>query len=138
MLYLCYDPSDELLRFDGPKLWFTMEPSWHSHFHSHPVGKRLVRELDASERAFYAHPDATHRIAHPTYRDTLSQPRVPSVRDAALASVSNFGGPLWFLKSHIWLRNRMMLDRRAELFGRARGLGEVPTFSKALDSEAAR
>src|SRR6266516_1777211 len=83
-----YDPSDELLRFDGPKLWFTIEPSWHPHFHSHPVGKRLVRELDASERAYYAHPDATHRIPHPTYGGSLSRPRLAAVRHAAVATVN--------------------------------------------------
>ena len=117
-LLVLYDPSDELLKFDGPKLWFTTEPSWHHHFHSHPVGKRLVRELDASERAFYAHPDATHRIPHPTYSGSLSRPRVPSVRHAAVATVNNFGGRLWFLKSHFRNRNRMILDRRVELFGK--------------------
>ena len=26
-LLVLYDPSDELLRFTGPKVWFTMEPS---------------------------------------------------------------------------------------------------------------
>src|SRR4051812_46590122 len=78
-LLVLYDPSDELLRFNGPKLWFTIEPSWHSHFHSHPVGKRLAQELDATERAFYAHPDPRYRVPHPTYRGTLSGPRVALV-----------------------------------------------------------
>src|SRR6266545_2809427 len=95
-LLVLYDPSDELLRFTGPKLWFTIEPSWHSHFHSHPVGKRLVQELDATERAFYGHPDARYRVPHPTYRGTLSRPRVASVSRAIVATVNNFGGRLWF------------------------------------------
>jgi hypothetical protein len=116
-LLVLYDPTDELLRFDGPKLWFTIEPSWHPHFHSHPVGKRLVRKLHASERAFYANPDATYRVLHPTYSGSLSRPRVPSVRHAGVATVNNFGGRLWFLKSHFRTRNRMILDRRVELFG---------------------
>src|SRR4029077_2750554 len=117
-LVVLYDPSDELLKFTGPKLWFTIEPSCHSHFHSHPVGKRLVQELDATERAFYGHPDPAYRVPHPTYRGTLSRPRSPFVRDAAVASVTNFGGRLWFLKSHTWARNRMILDSRVELFGK--------------------
>ncbi len=116
-LLALYDPSDELLRFTGPKLWFTIEPSWHSHFHSHPVGKRLVQGLDITERAFYGHPDTRYRVPHPTYRSTLSRPRVASVRRAVVATVNNFGGRLWFLKSHIWIRNRMILDPRVELFG---------------------
>ena len=129
-LLALYDPSDELLRFDGPKLWFTIEPSWHHHFHSHPVGKRLVRELDASERAFYAHPDVTYRVPHPTYSGSLSRPRAPSVRRAAVATVNNFGGRLWFLKSHFRARNRMILDRHVELFGRPDAWANFRHFPK--------
>ena len=142
-LLVLYDPSDELLRFDGPKLWFTIEPSWHHHFHSHPVGKRLVRELDASERAFYAHPDATHRVPHPTFSGSLSRPRETSVRHAAVATVNNFGGRLWFLKSHFRSRNRMILDRRVELFGEPDAWANFRHFPKlwiqrAPDNHAGR
>jgi hypothetical protein len=129
-LLVLYDPSDELLRFDGPKLWFTIEPSWHHHFHSHPVGKRLVRELDASERAFYAHPDTTYRIPHPTYSGSLSRSRAPSVRHAAVATVNNFGGRLWFLKSHFRARNQMILDRCVELFGQPDAWANFRHFPK--------
>ena len=129
-LLVLYDPSDELLRFDGPKLWFTIEPSWHHHFHSHPVGKRLVQHLDATERAFYGHPDAAYRVPHPTYRGSLSRPRVPSVRRAAVANVTNFGGRLWFLKSHFWTRNLMILDRRVELFGKPEAWARFRHFPK--------
>ena len=129
-LLVLYDPSDELLKFDGPKLWFTIEPSWHLHFRSHPVGKRLVRELHASERAFYAHPDATYRILHPTYSGSVSRPRAPSVRPAAVATVNNFGGRLWFLKSHFRLRNRMIFDRRVTLFGKPDAWANFRHFPK--------
>jgi hypothetical protein len=129
-LLVLYDPSEELLRFTGPKLWFTIEPSWHHHFHSHPVGKRLVRDLDATEWAFYGHPDARFRVPHPTYRGTLSRPRVASVRHAAVAAVNNFGGRLWFLKSHFRTRNRMILDRSVELFGLPESWAQFRHFPK--------
>jgi hypothetical protein len=129
-LLVLYDPSDELLRFDGPKLWFTIEPSWHPHFHSDPVGKRLVQELDILERAFYAHPHATHRILHPTYSGSLSRPREASVRHAAVATVNNFGGRLWFLKSHFRTRNQMILDRLVELFGQPDAWANFRHFPK--------
>ena len=129
-LLVLYDPSDELLRFTGPKLWFTSEPSWHSHFHSHPVGKRLVRELEVSERAFYGHPDARYRVPHPTYSGGLSRPRVASVRRAVVAIVSNFGGRLWFLKSHFRTRNRMILHRSVELFGKPDAWANFRHFPK--------
>jgi hypothetical protein len=116
-LLVLYDPSDELLRFTGPKLWFTMEPSWHHHFHSHPVGTKLVKHLDATERAFYGHPDVRYRVPHPTYSQSLSRPRVASVTRPVVATVNNFGGRLWFLKSHFRTRNRMIMDPRVELFG---------------------
>jgi len=129
-LLVLYDPSDELLGFRGPKLWFTIEPSWHHHFHSHPVGARLVQELDASERAFYGHPDASYRVPHPTYSGSLSRPRVPSARHAAVAAVNNFGGRIWFLKSHFRTRNRMILDRRVELFGQPEAWANFRHFPK--------
>src|SRR5437762_10412409 len=46
-LLVLYDPSDELLRFTGPKLWFTIEPSWHHHFHSHPRSEEHTSELQS-------------------------------------------------------------------------------------------
>jgi hypothetical protein len=51
-LVVLYDPSEELLNFKGPKLWFTIEPSWHYHFRSHPVGRKLMRVLDNAEHIF--------------------------------------------------------------------------------------
>src|SRR5262245_42173761 len=129
-LLVLYDPSDELLKFNGPKLWFTIEPSWHSHFHSHPVGKRLVQKLDATERACYDHPDARYRVPHSTHRGSLSRPRVASVRRAVVAAVNNFGGRLWFLKSHFRTRNRMILDRRVELFGLPEAWAQFRYFPK--------
>jgi Glycosyltransferase family 10 (fucosyltransferase). len=129
-LLVLYDPSDELLRFEGPKLWFTIEPSWHHHFHSHPVGKKLVQDLDATERAFYGHPETKYRVPHPTYRGTLSRPRLLSVKRAAVANVTNFGGRLWFLKSHMWARNRMILDERVELFGNPAAWAQFRHFPK--------
>jgi len=129
-LLVLYDPSDELLKFTGPKLWFTIEPSWHSHFHSHPVGKRLVQELDVTERAFYGHPDVMYRVPHSTYMGSLSRPRVDSVRRAAVAAVNNFGGRLWFLKSHFRTRNRMILDRRVELLGLPEAWAQFRHFPK--------
>jgi len=129
-LLVLHDPSEELLKFGGPKLWFTIEPSWHSHFHSHPVGKRLVQELDATERVFYGHPDERYRVPHSTYRGSLSRPRVASVRHAAVAAVNNFGGRLWFLRSHFRARNRMILDRRVELFGLPEAWAQFRHFPK--------
>ena len=116
-LLALYDPSDDLLAFHGPKLWFTMEPSWHPHFHSHPIGRRLVRELEISERAFYAHPLASNRVPHPTFRGELTTPRVPASNHAAIACVSNFGGRGWFLKRRFSLRNRFILSPLVELYG---------------------
>ena len=116
-LLALYDPSEELLAFHGPKLWFTIEPSWHYHFRGHPVGRRLVRELDISERAFYAHSLLSNRVPHPTFRGELTTPRVPQSSCAAIACVSNFGGRGWFLKRRFSLRNRFILSPLVELYG---------------------
>ena len=117
-LVVLYDPSAELLDFKGPKLWFTLEPSWHHHFHRHPVGKKLMRILDNSEHVFYGNPDPKYRVPHPTYRGpTMTMPRMHESKPAAVACINNFGGRTWFLKRRIRLRNRMVLCPLVELFG---------------------
>jgi len=117
-LIALYDPSEELLTFKGPKLWFTIEPSWHHHFHRHPVGKELMRVLDNSEHVFYGNHVPQYRVPHPTYHGPMTMPRVPVSKPAAVACVSNFGGRFWFLKRHIRLRNQMILCPLVELFGK--------------------
>ena len=125
-----YEPSEELLRFKGPKLWFTIEPSWHHHFHGHPIGIKLIRLLDNSEHIFYGNPDPKYIIPHPTYRGPLSLPRVPVSKPAAVACVSNFGGRTWFWKQHIRLRNQMILCPLVELFGRPEAWAKFRHFPK--------
>jgi hypothetical protein len=117
-LIVLYDPSEELLNFKGSKLWFTIEPSWHHHFHGHPTGRKLMRVLDNSEHIFYGNPDPKYRVPHPTYRGPLTLPRFMTSKPAAVACVSNFGGRTWFLKRDIRLRTRMILCPLVELFGR--------------------
>jgi Glycosyltransferase family 10 (fucosyltransferase) C-term len=129
-LIVLYDPSEELLAFKGPKLWFTIEPSWHHHFHRHPVGRKLMRILDSSEHIFYGNPDLKYRIPHPTYRGPLTMPRVAVSKPAAVACVSNFGGRAWFLKRHIRLRNQMILCPLVELFGKLQSWAKFQHFPK--------
>jgi len=117
-LIALYDPSEELLTFKGPKLWFTTEPSWHHHFRSDLVGRQLIRILHESEHAFYGNHDPLYRVPHPTYRGPMTMPRVPVSKPAAAACVSNFGGRFWFLKRRIRLRNQMILCPLVELFGK--------------------
>src|SRR5271170_5820931 len=61
-LLAMYDPTDELLRFSGPKLWLTQEPMRHSHFHTHPVGKLLAKALHPEEWAHFANPVLKYRL----------------------------------------------------------------------------
>jgi hypothetical protein len=129
-LIVMYDPSEELLSFKGPKLWFTIEPSWHHHFHRHPVGRKLMQFLDHTEHVFYGNPDPQYRVAHSTYRGPLTLPRVAASRPAAVACVSNFGGRAWFLKRHIWLRNQMILCPSVELFGSPESWAKFRHFPK--------
>lgn len=129
-LIALYDPSEELLQFKGPKLWFTIEPSWHHHFHGHPVGRKLMRKLDNSEHIFYGNPDPKYRIPHPTYRGPLTMPRVPTAKPAAVACVTNFGGQAWFLKRHIRLRNQMILCPLVELFGKPESWAKFRHFPR--------
>jgi hypothetical protein len=129
-LVALYDPTEELLKFSGPKLWFTIEPSWHHHFNGHPIGKRLIRTLDCSEHIFYGNPDLRFRVPHPTYRGPMTMQRVGSPKPAAMACVSNFGGRTWFLKPHILLRNRMILCDSVELFGKPEVWAKFRHFPK--------
>lgn len=128
-LLALYDPTEELLKFDGPKLWYTYEPMWHNHYRRHPVGRKLVKHLLRSEWVYFANPDPAFRVAHITWGNDLSKQRVKaSPRNAAIACVTNFGGRFWFLKRHIWLRNRMVLQSNVELFGRREAWSQFRHF----------
>lgn len=116
-LLVLYDPSEELLLFDGPKLWFTIEPSWHYHFNGHPTGRRLVKILDDSERAWYGNPNPDFRIPHPTHRELFAFSRDESPKSAAVACINNYGGKAWFLKRQIRMRNKFVLNPLVELYG---------------------
>jgi Glycosyltransferase family 10 (fucosyltransferase) C-term len=129
-LIVLYDPSEEMLSFQGPKLWYTIEPSWHPHFHRHPIGRKLMRVLDHSEHIFYGNPNSKYRISHPTYRGPLTLPRVSISKPAAVACVSNFGGRIWFLKPQIRLRNQMILCPLVELFGNPKSWAGFRHFPK--------
>ena len=113
-----YDPMEELLTFKGPKLWYSYEPQWHSHYRKDPVGKRLVKELTTAEWVYYANPDPRYRVPHITLASEITKVRSTSVRSHAAAVVANYGGRLWFLKNYIRLRNRMILCPLVELYGR--------------------
>jgi hypothetical protein len=117
-LLALYDPSDELLRFSGPKIWYTSEPSWHSHFTRNPVGRKLVHKLAPDERAWFGSPVPRMRVPHLTHRGTLSTPRAANRKTSAVAYVSNYGSRFWFVRSHFRLRNRFILEPRVELYGR--------------------
>ncbi|MEX0330167.1 MAG: glycosyltransferase family 10 [Puniceicoccaceae bacterium] len=116
-LLVLYDPSEELLRFEGPKLWFTIEPSWHYHFKRHPIGKRLVKRLNLSERAWYGNPDPDYRVPHPTHRQLFDFTREKYSKKAAVACINNFGGRAWFLKRYIRLRNKFVFHPLVDLYG---------------------
>jgi hypothetical protein len=115
-LVALYDPTEELLTFRGPKVWFTMEPSWHHHFTRDSVGRRLIASLRPDEHLWFGNPDLSFRVPHPTFRKNLAPVR-SDAQASAVACVSNFGGRCWFLKSHIQLRNRFILSDRVELYG---------------------
>lgn len=137
-LIVLYDPSEELLKFNGPKLWFTIEPSWHHHFRHDPVGKKLVRQLRPDEHIFYNNQVAEYRIPHPTFRSPMSTPRNPNPKLAAVACVNNYGGKGWFFKRHIWLRNRMILQPNVELFGDPNSWQRFRAFPKIWKKGAPR
>jgi hypothetical protein len=112
-----YDPTQELLEFKGPKIWYTSEPSWHYHFNRHPIGKKLKATLNETEHLFYNNKNPKYRIPHYTYRSPLTFPRVSEVRPRALACVTNFGGRAWFLNNQIKIRNKMILSPEVDLYG---------------------
>jgi Glycosyltransferase family 10 (fucosyltransferase) C-term len=130
-LLALYDPTEELLHFKGPKLWYTHEPMWHPHFRRHPIGRQLVKSLLPSEWVYFANPHTAYRVRSLTFAHTLNKVRANGTRrTAAVATVNYFGGPLWFLKPHIWLRNRMILESRVELFGRRTAWENFTHFPK--------
>ena len=123
-----YDPTQELIDFKGPKIWYTIEPSWHYHFNRHPIGKKLISLLDNTEHLYYKNECSDYRIPHTTYRAPLTLSRVSDVKNRALACVSNFGGKAWFINNKIKLRNRMILSPEVDLYGSVRSWSEFRDF----------
>lgn len=125
-----YDPMQELLDFDGPKLWFTLEPQWHS-FWNKGIGKQLLKRLKSDEIAYYAHPDPKYRIPHMTTLDSFTYVRNNTPRSkTAVAVVSNYGGRLYFLKRFIKLRNQFILSPLVELYGKSDSWNKFRHFPK--------
>lgn len=112
------DPTEELLRFKGPKLWLTYEPSWHSHYRRNPIGKKLVKVLAEDEWAYFANPNEKYRVPHSVYIGNLDCHRSDKIENKCIAVVSNYGGRAWFLRPHIWLRNIMIFNQKIDLYGR--------------------
>ena len=127
-LIALYDPSEELVRFRGPKLWYSYEPQWHSHYHKHPIGKRLVKLLGRSEWVYFANPEPRFRVPHITVPGRLTTERGPSPQPRAVGAVSNFGGRIWFLKRHIVPRTRMILCPLVDVFGRRASWAKFRAF----------
>jgi hypothetical protein len=122
-----YDPSDELLRFKGPKIWFTIEPSWHYHYRKHPVGKKLLRVLDDSEHVYFGNPDPRYRVPVATARSFLKANR-KEFKERAVATVNYCGGRFWWAKRHAWLRNRMITCPLVELYGSEKNWSQFSRF----------
>jgi hypothetical protein len=138
-LIALYDPTEELLRFKGPKLWYTYEPQWHSHYCRNPVGKKLVKTLKNSEWAYYANPDVRYRVPHIVAADDLRKVRADQadmISQSAVATVSNFGGRLWFLNRQISLRNRIILSPLVRLYGRSTAWSNFRHFPQFWKREA--
>ena len=115
-LLALYDPTEELLRFPGPKMWFTQEPMCHSHFHRHPIGKRLAKTLRPDERGYFANPVIKYRIPQVTGRE-FTKIRQAKFENKAVATVNDCGGRFGWLKRNYSLRNKMVTCPLVDLFG---------------------
>jgi hypothetical protein len=118
---LClYSPVEEMLNFQEPKLWVTIEPRWHS-FWNKGIGKKLSRNLKLDEIAYYRHPNPEYRVPHLTSYsnvDPFKKIRVTDFpQEKAVAVVSNYGGRIHFLKKHIQIRNKLILSPLVNLYG---------------------
>jgi hypothetical protein len=127
-LLVLYDPSDELLRFDGRSSGSRSNlPGITTS-----TGIQSARDLSRPQcygTGFYGHPDATYRVPHPTHRAHVAAASTFS-KAACSCQRYEFRGRLWFFKSHFWTRNRMILDRRVELFGNPEAWARFRHFPK--------
>jgi hypothetical protein len=129
---LClYSPVEEILDFHGPKLWVTIEPSWHS-FWNKGIGKKVTKFLKSDEIAYYGHPNPDYRIPHLTSYSKINPFEKLRVTDSptekAVAVVSNYGGRIHFLKRHIQIRNKLILCPSVDLYGRRESWNQYRHF----------
>lgn len=126
-LFVAYDPNEELMQFNGPKLWLTQEPMSHSLFHTHTIGKRLAKVLRPDEWAFFSNPLTEYRIPQITARQ-FTQVRSPDYQAKAVATVNDSGGRFGWLKKRYVFRNKFVTCPLVELFGNKQGWSQYSRF----------
>jgi hypothetical protein len=115
-----YWPNEVILKYNGPKAWYSWEPGWHSQYRSQLV-RRVRSRLNESEWLHYAHNDPQFRIPHITNCGPMECRLNDSRSEAAVAIVSNAGGRMPFLRSGLRLRNKFVVHPAVELYGRRQG-----------------
>ena len=60
-----YWPDEAILRYQGPKAWYSSEPRWHSQYRTTLV-RSVKASLMESEWLHYAHPLPDYRVPHIT------------------------------------------------------------------------
>lgn len=118
---LCeWTPTDELLDFDGPSAWYTCEPRTNPRMGilRQPDQRRFSEILRPNQQLHHAHRDPRYRVPHMTHA-SLEVPEEPESRlQAAVAVVSNYGGPIRNRWPDIVLRNAFATREGVHLFGR--------------------
>lgn len=115
-----YLPDEAILKYAGPKAWYSWEPRWHSHYRSRLV--RTVRcSLKESEWLNYAHPKPEYRVPHITNCGWTGFHGNTARFRQAVAIVSNYGGRIWFLRPGLRLRNQFVTHPLVKLYGRRKG-----------------
>lgn len=113
-------PTAELLSFPGPAAWYNCEPWSHARMgiHAHPEQKAFLARINAHQLLHHAHEEARMRVPHVTHRSTRPVPFEGIREMAAVAVVSNAGGPPSNRWPDVELRNAFVTAPGVRLFGR--------------------
>lgn len=112
-----YNVSPDIIEYNGPKAWYFWEPSWHSMRRS-KLAKTLNNARQPESLLWYGQMDTAWRVPHITHIGGLDVVANENRTEKAVAIVSNFGGYSPYQRVRVRLRNKFILNRRVDLYGR--------------------
>ncbi len=114
-----WEPSEELLAFQGRKAWYCCEPQCCFTKLQGGMWPGVKQQLAEHEFLFHGHHNPALRVPHITHFERLVMADEGARKRRAIAIVSNQGGSAFTRHPEMTLRNEVIIGPNVDLFGRS-------------------